>query len=68
MTKMVVKYIEQASPIIGRVVLFPMNSTQFAARTRWYWIPPLYSVTLLFALMVTIARGTATAQFMYGNF
>jgi D-alanyl-lipoteichoic acid acyltransferase DltB (MBOAT superfamily) len=40
----------------------------FAARTRWYWIPPLYSVTLLFALMVTIARGTATAQFMYGNF
>lgn len=40
----------------------------FVARTRWYWIPPLYSVTLLFALIVTIARGTATAQFMYGNF
>ena len=40
----------------------------FAARTRWYWIPPLYSMTLLFALMVTIARGTATAEFMYGNF
>jgi alginate O-acetyltransferase complex protein AlgI len=39
-----------------------------AARTRWYWIPPLYSVILLFALMVTIARGTAAAQFMYGNF
>jgi len=39
-----------------------------AARTRWYWIPPLYSVTLFFALMVTIARGTATAQFMYRNF
>jgi alginate O-acetyltransferase complex protein AlgI len=39
-----------------------------AARTRWYWIPPLYSLTLLFALMVTLARGTATAQFMYGNF
>jgi alginate O-acetyltransferase complex protein AlgI len=40
----------------------------FVARTRWYWVPPLYSGTLLFALMVTIARGTATAQFMYGNF
>jgi len=39
-----------------------------AARTRWYWIPPLYGLTLLFALMVTLARGTATAQFMYGNF
>jgi D-alanyl-lipoteichoic acid acyltransferase DltB (MBOAT superfamily) len=39
-----------------------------AARTRWYWIPPLYGLTLLFALMVTLAPGTATAQFMYGNF
>jgi alginate O-acetyltransferase complex protein AlgI len=42
--------------------------TALAARMRWYWIPPLYSVTLLFALMVALARGTATAQFMYGNF
>jgi alginate O-acetyltransferase complex protein AlgI len=39
-----------------------------AARWRWYWLPPLYMVTLLFVLMVTLSRGTNTAQFMYGNF
>jgi alginate O-acetyltransferase complex protein AlgI len=39
-----------------------------AARWRWFWIPPLYAVTLLFVLMVTLTRGTDTAQFMYGNF
>jgi D-alanyl-lipoteichoic acid acyltransferase DltB (MBOAT superfamily) len=42
--------------------------TSLAARWRWYWLPPLYTVTLLFVLMVTISRGTSTAQFMYGNF
>jgi len=39
-----------------------------AARWRWYWIPPLYTVTLLFAIVVTLTRGTAAAQFMYRNF
>jgi hypothetical protein len=39
-----------------------------AARWRWYWVPPLYTVTLLFLLMVTLMRGADTAQFMYGNF
>ena len=39
-----------------------------AARWRWYWIPPLYTLVLLFSLMVTLTRGTDTAQFMYGNF
>ena len=39
-----------------------------AARWRWYWLPPLYTVTLFFVLMVTLSRGTDTAQFMYGNF
>ncbi|MBV8051621.1 MAG: MBOAT family protein [Acidobacteriaceae bacterium] len=42
--------------------------TTLAARWRWYWLPPLYTVTLLFVLMVTLGRGTSTAQFMYGNF
>ena len=39
-----------------------------AARWRWYWLPPLYTVILLLVLMVTISRGISTAQFMYGNF
>ena len=39
-----------------------------AVRWRWYWLPPLYTVILLFVLMVTLTRGTSTAQFMYGNF
>jgi alginate O-acetyltransferase complex protein AlgI len=39
-----------------------------AVRWRWYWLPPLYTVILLLVLMVTISRGTSTAQFMYGNF
>jgi alginate O-acetyltransferase complex protein AlgI len=39
-----------------------------AVRCRWYWLPPLYTVTLFFVLMVTLGRGSSTAQFMYGNF
>jgi len=40
----------------------------FMARWRWYWVPPLYAVALLFLLIVTLTRGASTAQFMYGNF
>ena len=35
---------------------------------RWFWIPPLYALTLLFLLIVTLSQGTSTAQLMYGNF
>jgi len=38
------------------------------ARWRWYWIPPLYAVALLFLLIVTLTQGTSTAQFMYRRF
>jgi len=38
------------------------------ARWRWFWIPPLYVLALLFVLIVTLSRGTSTAQLMYGNF
>ncbi len=38
------------------------------ARRRWYWIPPLYVLALIVVLIVTLARGASTAQFMYGNF
>jgi len=38
------------------------------ARWRWYWIPPLYAVALLFLLIVTLTQGASTAQFMYRRF
>jgi len=38
------------------------------ARWRWFWLPPLYVLALLFVLIVTLSRGTSTAQMMYGNF
>jgi alginate O-acetyltransferase complex protein AlgI len=38
------------------------------ARSRWFWLPPLYALALLFVLIITLSRGTSTAQMMYGNF
>jgi hypothetical protein len=38
------------------------------ARWRWFWIPPLYALALLFLLIVALTRGTSTAQFMYNKF
>jgi alginate O-acetyltransferase complex protein AlgI len=38
------------------------------ARSRWYWIPPLYALALLFLLIVTRTQGTNAAQFMYRSF
>ena len=38
------------------------------ARWRWFWLPPLYVLALLFVLIVTLSRGTSTAQMMYSNF
>ena len=38
------------------------------ARGRWYWIPPLYALALLFLLMVTRTQGINAAQFMYRSF
>ncbi|HTR27518.1 MAG TPA: MBOAT family O-acyltransferase [Terriglobales bacterium] len=38
------------------------------ARWQWYWIPPLYVLTLIFLLFMTLTRGASTSQFMYGNF
>jgi hypothetical protein len=40
----------------------------FIARNRWYWILPLYSLTLLFVLVVTLSHGENAAQFMYRSF
>ncbi len=38
------------------------------ARWRWYWVPPLYALALIFLLIVTLTRGASTAQFMYNKF
>jgi hypothetical protein len=38
------------------------------ARWRWFWIPPLYALALVFLLIVTLTRGASTAQFMYNKF
>jgi D-alanyl-lipoteichoic acid acyltransferase DltB (MBOAT superfamily) len=40
----------------------------FLARWRWFWIPPLYVLALLFVLIVTLTQGADTAQFMYRTF
>lgn len=41
---------------------------RFLARSRWFWIPPLYALALVFLLIVTLTRGASTAQFMYNKF
>jgi alginate O-acetyltransferase complex protein AlgI len=38
------------------------------ARSRWFWIPPLYVLAMLLVLIVTHARDAGAAQFMYRNF
>jgi hypothetical protein len=38
------------------------------ARSRWFWLPPLYALALIFLLIVTLTRGASTAQFMYNKF
>jgi alginate O-acetyltransferase complex protein AlgI len=38
------------------------------ARSRWYWLPPIYGVALIVLLIVTFTRGASTAQFMYNKF
>jgi alginate O-acetyltransferase complex protein AlgI len=37
-------------------------------RWRWYWLPPLYGLALLFLLIVTFTRGPTAGQFMYNKF
>jgi len=38
------------------------------ARWRWYWLPPLYAVSLLFLSIVTFTHGSSAAQLMYRRF
>lgn len=38
------------------------------ARSRWYWVTPLYVLAMLFVLMVTLGQSDSAAQFMYRGF
>lgn len=60
--------LNQSTELSGTPDHVPPGFASLAARWRWYWLPPLYMITLLFVLMVTLSRGANTAQFMYGNF
>jgi D-alanyl-lipoteichoic acid acyltransferase DltB (MBOAT superfamily) len=40
----------------------------FTARWRWFWVAPLYAVSLLFLWIVTQTGSASTAQMMYSNF
>ena len=53
----------QAEPVGSRT-----GPIALLARWRWYWLPPLYALTLLFVLIITLSRGTSAAQMMYSNF
>jgi len=46
----------------------PTGPMALLARWRWFWLPPLYALALLFVLIVTLSRGTTAAQMMYSNF
>ncbi len=38
------------------------------ARKRWFWVPPLYLLTLFVVWFVTFTQGASTAQLMYRKF
>ncbi|HEV2395353.1 MAG TPA: MBOAT family O-acyltransferase [Candidatus Sulfotelmatobacter sp.] len=42
--------------------------TGWLARSRWYWVTPLYVLAMLFVLMVTLGQSDSAAQFMYRGF
>ena len=46
----------------------PSGVAMILSRTRWYWIPPLYVLLLLIALIVTRSQSASAAQFMYRQF
>ena len=46
----------------------PNGPLVLLARWRWFWLPPLYVLTLLFVWIVTLSHSTSAAQMMYGNF
>ncbi len=46
----------------------PHGFLSFIAQRRWFWILPLYTLTLLFLLMITWTQDGGAAQFIYRQF
>ena len=48
----------------------PSGSTflSLVSAWRWYWIPALYPLTLLFVLMITLTQEGGVGQMMYRAF
>ena len=53
----------EAAPVSSRSAIIAA-----IARSRWYWIPPLYGLALLVLLIVTHTQDSGAAQFMYRRF
>jgi alginate O-acetyltransferase complex protein AlgI len=69
---LVIHLLDRPSPAVAEVDAAQSISSSglisFVSRWRWFWLSPLYVLVLLFVLIVTLSRGTSTAQLMYGNF
>jgi alginate O-acetyltransferase complex protein AlgI len=56
-------YSLEAAPVSSRSAIIAA-----LARSRWYWIPPLYGLALFVLLIVTHTQDSGAAQFMYRGF
>ena len=43
-------------------------SRSFIVRGRWFWIPPLYILAMIFLLMTTLTQSGGVGQLMYRGF
>jgi len=46
----------------------PSTMLALIARWRWFWIPAVYALALLFVLMITLTQEGGTGQLMYRRF
>jgi len=46
----------------------PSSFVTVIARWRWYWIPAVYALALLFVLMITLTQEGGVGQMMYRGF
>jgi hypothetical protein len=44
------------------------GSPRLLARWQWFWIPPLYTLAMLFLLMITLTQSGGAGQLMYRSF
>ena len=65
---LVIEALDRSVPAAGTPQISRPGAIALIARWRWFWIPPIYAVALLFLLIVTLTRGPSTAQFMYRRF